>query len=234
MGRPRKRFCTKGHDKDVVGRTKGDSGNCNLCQLEYRKEHEEIIREQGKIWRKENKRYKQEMDKEYATDNQDKISAWFAQYYQQHKDLIKTRTKLRQKEHKEQLQLYNKEYWKDEKKCQSRRERQAMRRKTDPLFKLRERISGRLLEVLKSRGWKKTTRLSQSVGCTVQQLRIHLEKQFTKGMSWDNHSLPGWHIDHIVPLDSAKTVEELYSLCHYTNLQPLWALDNIRKGNKLI
>ncbi len=53
-------------------------------------------------------------------------------------------------------------------------------------------------------------------------------------MSWDNHTKYGWHIDHIIPLASAKTEEELKSLCHYTNLQPLWAKENLSKGAKII
>lgn len=53
-------------------------------------------------------------------------------------------------------------------------------------------------------------------------------------MNWDNRGLYGWHIDHIIPLSSAKTEEEVYKLCHYTNLQPLWAKENLSKGNKII
>lgn len=47
-------------------------------------------------------------------------------------------------------------------------------------------------------------------------------------MTWDNYG--DWHVDHVVPLCSADTEEKLYELCHYTNLQPLWAADNISKG----
>jgi hypothetical protein len=61
----------------------------------------------------------------------------------------------------------------------------------------------------------------------------HIEGKFKDGMNWDNHTRDGWHIDHIIPLSSAKSVEELESLCHYTNLQPLWAKENIIKSNKL-
>ena len=51
-------------------------------------------------------------------------------------------------------------------------------------------------------------------------------------MSWENQGK--WHIDHIIPLSSAANEEELYKLCHFTNLQPMWATDNIRKGSKII
>ena len=50
-------------------------------------------------------------------------------------------------------------------------------------------------------------------------------------MNWSNYGL--WHIDHIIPLSSAKKQEDLYKLCHYTNTQPLWAEDNLKKGSKL-
>jgi hypothetical protein len=72
------------------------------------------------------------------------------------------------------------------------------------------------------------------VGCTPQELKEHLEKQFKEGMTWDNHGMYGWHIDHIIPLSSATTEEELYKLCHFTNLQPLWAEENLSKGNRIL
>ena len=70
------------------------------------------------------------------------------------------------------------------------------------------------------------------MGCSPLQLKEHLEKQFTNGMCWENRSK--WHIDHIIPLSSAKTEDELYNLCHYTNLQPLWAVDNLKKSNRIL
>ena len=66
------------------------------------------------------------------------------------------------------------------------------------------------------------------LGCDFADLKHHLESQFTEGMTWDNRNL--WHIDHIIPLASAKSAEEVVKLSHYTNLQPLWAKDNMRKG----
>ena len=67
-----------------------------------------------------------------------------------------------------------------------------------------------------------------------KELQEYLEKQFKSGMTWKNHSLKGWHIDHIIPLNSAKTPEVVEKLMHYTNLQPMWATYNLKKGNKII
>ena len=53
-------------------------------------------------------------------------------------------------------------------------------------------------------------------------------------MNWSNHSLRGWHIDHIIPLNSGKNDKEIFKLMHYTNLQPLWAEDNLRKKDKIL
>ena len=70
------------------------------------------------------------------------------------------------------------------------------------------------------------------LGIDIMGLKSYLESKFIDGMSWENYGLYGWHIDHIIPLSSAKTEDEFYKLCHYTNLQPLWAKDNWKKGNK--
>ena len=75
------------------------------------------------------------------------------------------------------------------------------------------------------------------IGCTPEELKIHIEKQFTIGMSWDNYGTYGdntWNIDHKIPLSSAKTKNDIYTLSHYTNLQPMWSKENLKKGNKII
>jgi hypothetical protein len=93
-------------------------------------------------------------------------------------------------------------------------------------------VRGRVNKFLKSKNITKTNKTFDIVGCTPEFLKEHLEQQFTEGMSWDNQGK--WHIDHIIPLSSAKTEEEIYKLCHYTNLQPLWAEDNLNKGCKIL
>lgn len=73
------------------------------------------------------------------------------------------------------------------------------------------------------------------LGCSSQQLREHLERQFLPGMTWDNYGKHGWHVDHVRPCASFDLTdpEQQHQCFHYTNLQPLWAADNIRKGAKV-
>jgi hypothetical protein len=97
-----------------------------------------------------------------------------------------------------------------------------------------ENIRRRINHFLKTSNTPKKGSTFNIVGCTPQFLKEHLEKQFKDGMSWDNYGLYGWHIDHILPLSSAKNEDEIYKLCHYTNLQPLWAKENLSKSNKII
>lgn len=80
-------------------------------------------------------------------------------------------------------------------------------------------------------GYYKRSKTTDLLGCDFNKLKNHLESKFAIGMNWDNYGK--WHIDHIVPIASAKTEDEIVALNHYTNLQPLWAEDNIRKGAKL-
>ncbi len=108
----------------------------------------------------------------------------------------------------------------------------ALKTKNNPIFKLRLRISCRVKEIFRRKNFKKNKKYKEYIGCTPQQLYKHITKQFKDGMSWDNYGINGWHIDHIIPLCLAKTEEDVYKLSHYSNLQPLWAEENLKKGGK--
>jgi hypothetical protein len=99
-------------------------------------------------------------------------------------------------------------------------------------YKLKMLIRRRTSKAFKSKGVCTNIKTLEILGVSVDIAKAHLEKQFTKGMSWGNHG--EWHIDHIIPLASANTEEEIIKLCHYTNLQPLWAKDNLEKSDKII
>lgn len=102
--------------------------------------------------------------------------------------------------------------------------------KSNPTEYLKVLVRRRIRGILNSKNIKKRLSSESIVGCSYSELKTHLESKFVDGMSWDNQGK--WHIDHKIPLSSAKNEEEIYKLCHYSNLQPLWAIDNIKKGNK--
>lgn len=109
--------------------------------------------------------------------------------------------------------------------------KQRRRRASDPLFALIGRVRARLSEVLRKNGYTKRSRTHEIIGCDYEFLRGWIESQFKPGMTWENRD--AWHLDHRVPLSSAKSEEEILRLSHYTNLQPLWAEENQKKGDKL-
>lgn len=97
-------------------------------------------------------------------------------------------------------------------------------------YKTTKLLRCRLRDIL--RDSQKTGSAIKDLGCSVNELKIHLEKQFQSGMTWENQGT--WHIDHIIPLSKfdLNDREQFLKACHYSNLQPLWATDNIKKSNK--
>jgi hypothetical protein len=109
--------------------------------------------------------------------------------------------------------------------------RDKIRFKTDSNYKLRSLLKTRLYLALK--GNPKLSTTMKLVGCSIEQLKQHLEKQFKKDMTWKNYGK--WHIDHIRPCASfnLSKLSEQRKCFHYTNLQPLWAKDNLQKGQNV-
>jgi len=154
----------------------------------------------------------------------------------QKKYVLKNKDKVKISKKKWRESAIGKEYQKnyelsDEQKQKSY-EQVKKRYKEDTAFKYRVSMSARLRAFYKSNNIKKTNSTFKIVGCTPEFLKKYLEKQFKPGMTHENHGTHGWHIDHIIPLDKATTPELRAKICHYTNLQPMWAVDNIKKSNK--
>tara|TARA_R110000764_G_scaffold19848_1_gene51652 strand:+ start:26 stop:352 length:327 start_codon:yes stop_codon:yes gene_type:complete len=99
------------------------------------------------------------------------------------------------------------------------------------MFKLKCNLRQRAYSAFKNKGYSKDSKTQEMLGVDWEVCKAHIERQFTKGMNWANYSK--WHVDHIIPLASAKTPERLKQLCHYSNLQPMWAEDNIMKSDKI-
>lgn len=103
------------------------------------------------------------------------------------------------------------------------------RRDNDVLFRIITNVRGRTSHFIKKKNNSFNT--SKLIGIDYISFREYFEKLFVEGMSWENYG--EWEVDHIVPLSSAKTKDEIYELAKYTNLQPLWRKDNKIKSNKL-
>ena len=105
----------------------------------------------------------------------------------------------------------------------------AAYRKISPSYRVQHALRSRLQSLLISR----TTRFNRLVGCTGPELVSYLEAQFSSDMNWDNYGLHGWHVDHIRPIASFDNPEDP-ECWHYTNLQPLWAAENLAKSDKWV
>lgn len=107
----------------------------------------------------------------------------------------------------------------------------------DPLHKLKCNIREHVRQAIKYSNVSKEHPSIVYLGCTIEEFKQHIEKQFVEGMSWDNHSRGEqcWHLDHIKPLASLTDITDtnkLKEICHYTNYQPLWERDNLSKQDK--
>ena len=208
-------------EKDICEFSRKKSNHPNT-----RSECKECNKIEGKKYRENNKEKTLNRSKKYREDNKETL-----------KENYKKNTKKLQ-----QYRNINKNYYKDYNKTyyennlskiiEYKRNHNKKRRHSNPTYNFICNIRGRVNHYLKLKNITKENKTFDIVGCSPKSLKEHIEKKFTEGMSW---GLVGKyiHIDHIIPLSSAKTKEEIYKLCHYTNLQPLWAKDNLAKSNKL-
>jgi hypothetical protein len=79
-------------------------------------------------------------------------------------------------------------------------------------------------------GYTKSSKTYEILGCSYEEFKVYIESQFVEGMSWDNRS--EWHLDHKIPVSYGMDEMEIIALNHYSNFQPLWAVDNLSKGNR--
>jgi protein-arginine kinase activator protein McsA len=165
----------------------------------------------------------------YINDNKEKVLLSYKIYRENNKERILKNKKENYYKNIDKIKIYRKKYNKENREYFNKWEKNKV--KTDILFKISRNMRSRIRVFLKKTKIIKNNKTFDIVGCEPSKLKIYIEQQFQNGMSWDNYGV--WHIDHIIPLSSAKSEEEIYKLCHYTNLQPLWGIDNIKKGNKI-
>jgi len=190
----------------------GLQNKCKACQKRYRESNKKKQELYIKKYRAENKERIAVSVKAYSENNSDKIAGYLASYYDKNRDSILER----QKERKQDIAQVSKVYKK-------------RRMREDPVYAMTHRLGVLMRNALKHNGNLKSMKTLDALGCTALQFKEHLEKQFLKGMTWDNRAL--WQLDHITPISSAKTEQDVYTLSHMTNIRPMWAKENMVKSN---
>ena len=177
--------------------------NKKFCSTECQKRH----------WNLNNKEHKLTLQREWRRNNPDKVLK-DSQSLGHSKAVNKWKNK-----NIEKVRHYNNEFHK-------------RHRQESPQYRIACNIRSRVSKVLQKN--IKTGSAIRDLGCSISDLKKHLESQFTEGMSWDNYGSHGWHIDHVKPLSrfNLNNKEQFKEACHYSNLQPLWAEDNLSKGAK--
>jgi len=173
-----------------------------------------------------------EYNKKYRKEHKEERKIYWNNYARTHKKQIKKRLN----ERKEEIKQYQKIYRQNHKKELNEYAKKYInkRSKIDINYKLKNYLRKRIWDALK--GICKSTHTEELLGCNIEFLKQHLERQFKSGMSWTNYGKNGWEVDHILPcafFDLSKPEEQLKCF-NYKNLQPLWYLDNKLKSDKIM
>lgn len=154
-----------------------------------------------------------------------------AAHYQKNRDLALARAAARYEKNREQIIKYSLEYQRKNIQaiCARRETKFKEKLKDNPWLGMIKSVKATTNAAIRRVGSSKNGRRTLSIlGCTADELKAHIERQFLRGMTWENRA--EWHVDHIVPLCTATNEEEAIALCHYTNLRPMWAIDNLKKS----
>jgi hypothetical protein len=213
----------------------------------YKAKYDELKR----LWREKNKdkvkQYRKKMEskesyqikrkiyleKYYSNPkNKEKRLKWLKEWRK--RDYVRKKKLDYKKRNKEHIRKQSSEYAKRPEVRERVRNQVRKRLKNDPVFLIKYRLRTRFYQYVKRGLAKKQVKTSKLIGCDWKYLKNHLQKRFKKGMSWQNFGK--WHIDHIKPMShfDLMKVKDQYLCCNYKNLQPMWATDNLSKGNRYI
>ena len=239
---PSHKECLRCATLKVAGEFPPERGVCKICRAEQ-KRVSRALRESAAPQARE-KRLKAARDyidanrdqvaaykKKWAQDNEDRLREQNRGYYLARTDVYKDRAR-QWKVDNPGRRLENNRRWVAENPDKARAcdRRNKIKRMTCPIRAAQERTRSLIRVSIRSKGYIKESSTNEIIGCDWDFFKHHIELQFTKGMSWDR--IGEIHIDHIVPLSTAGSIEEVIALNHFTNLRPMWAKENLSKGCK--
>ena len=223
----------------------GKTPSCKICikkaKQEYYLKNKEKVKDSVKSYLSKNNNKMLKNKKKYYLKNKLNIAEKAKIYNQKNKGKNKKRIKNWYKNNKDRCKKNNKEWLNNNKDKQKIIKQRYIKKKkqTDPLFKLTENLRTMICNSLTRNGYTKKSKTQQILGCSYLDFKQHLETKFEPWMNWSNKGFYngeldyGWDIDHIIPLSSAKTEEDIIRLNHYANLQPLCSYVNrvIKRDN---
>lgn len=234
--------CTVEKSRDQFGDNKknkdGKSRYCKECErlrgIEYRNKNREKVKESAKKWRTNNPENYKKTIKKYLEKNPNMVSTERLKIYRQDITFREKEKKRRRDHYKNNIETErekSKKYYHENKELlrKQNNEWKNNKRKTDGFYRMKLNLRHRLRDYLL--GESKSKRTHDIVGLDKFAFKSYVESKFAEGMTWENYGK--WHLDHIKPLYLAKDNEEALLLNHYTNLQPLWAEENLKKNRKL-
>lgn len=188
---------------------------------EYKNKNAERIKNADAIYRENNK----DKIQKWIQENKERIREYKREYYLKNKDINRAHRIQYGRTYRKNNPDKTKEYRQSikEKANSYRRDK----RRDDLVFKSKCAIRSLISNSFRRRGYKKTSKTYKILGIEYPDFIKYFECKFSKGMNWGNYGK--WEIDHIIPLSTAQTESDVYALCHYTNLQPLWKKDNLDK-----
>jgi len=205
-----------------------------LCKMkEYWDENREAMLCYKTRYNQSNREIMNKKSHDYYEENRVKVLSQMKEHRTINKEHLSNKRKKRYRDNYETFMEKRKEYVSKNREMINNTAAIycANRRKTDVGYRILHNLRTRISHAVKhSHKSKSTTKL---IGCTIPELRIHLAKLFTGGMMWNNYGQ--WHLDHIIPCASfdMDNPEEQRICFHFSNLQPLWAKDNLRKGARI-
>lgn len=204
----------------------------NAYMKEWRKKNRDKVREQNKKYREANPEKIKAYHKAWRDENRNHLNEQQKEKYWENPLAFKERNDRYRASHKEKVAESNKRYREENKQKRTAYERN--KRHSDPVYRFRSSFRCLILGYARKKGYTGTKNVWEMVGCDFETFLAHIQSQFEEGMTMENygHGEGCWNVDHIVPICTAKTDEDIERINHYSNLRPMWARDNYRKNKK--
>jgi hypothetical protein len=207
-----------------------------LKKLHY-ENNKDMYKEKSREYYLNNKEEIKERTKKYSNDNKDQIKENKHRYYTENLEMFKYKCREWYEKNKDNKLKYDKNYRKENRELITAKKLiyKKNRMLNDPKYKLSYSIRRTISDSIRRFNYTKKSKTFEILGCSFEEFKLHLESKFEHWMSWDNYGNPKdgvyeinktWDIDHIIPLATVKTEEDVIKLNHYTNLQPLCSYTN--------